>query len=274
MEKEVAEYCHKKYAIGVNSGTDALFLALKAIGIKEGDEVITTPFTFVASSEVIANCGAKPVFVDINYDDFLINPDLIESAITEKTKAILPVHLFGKVCDMKKIMAIAKRHNLKVVEDAAQAFGNKKIGQGDCLCLSFHPAKCLGCCGDGGMMLTDSEEIYNRFRLLHYHGAQIKDKYNNLIIGFNSRLDAIQAAILRIKLKRFGKEPIKTLYTFRTENRDLLFDWLKKRDFDVKIFYKTPMHLQPAFEYLNYKKGDLPVTEQACEEVITLNIYG
>jgi len=272
LEKEVAQYYNKKYAIGCNSGTDALFLALKALGIGPGDEVITTPFTFVASSEVIANCGATPVFVDINYRDFLISPLLIEKSITKKTKAILVVHLFGQACDMKEINRIAKEYGLFVIEDAAQAFGNSKIGSGDCLCFSFHPAKCLGCCGDGGMMLTNSKKVYDQFKLLHYHGAQLKDKYNNLIIGWNSRLDAIQAAILRVRLKNFKKGLIKTLYTFRTPNRDLLKKWLEKEGMDVKVFYKTPMHLQPAFKYLGYKEGDLPIVEQACKEVLTINI--
>ena len=273
LEKEVAQYYNKKYAIGVNSGTDSLYLALEALGIGKGDEVITTPFTFVASSEVIANVGAKPVFVDINYNDFLINPDLIEAAITKKTKAILVVHLFGQNCDMDKIMKIAKKHNLKVIEDAAQAFGNKKIGSGDALCFSFHPAKCLGCCGDGGMFLTDDQKVYDRFRLLHYHGAQVKDKYNNIIVGHNSRLDAVQAAILRVRLRNFGKDPVKHLLTFRIANRDFVYEQMKKAGCDVKIFYKTPMHLQPAFKYLGLKEGLCPVAEEACREVLSLNTW-
>ena len=273
LEKEVAQYYNKKYAIGVGNGTDALYLTLEGMGIGKGDEVITTPFTFVASSEVIANVGAKPVFVDINYNDFLINPDLIEKAITPKTKAILVVHLFGQNCDMPKIMTIAKKHNLKVIEDAAQAFGNKNIGQGDALCFSFHPAKCLGCCGDGGMVLVNDEKLYDKIRLLHYHGAQVKDKYNNLIIGHNSRLDAIQAAILRVRLKNFGKEPVKHLLTFRIANRDFVYEQMKKAGCDVKIFYKTPMHLQPAFKYLGHKEGLCPVAEQACKEVISMNTW-
>jgi dTDP-4-amino-4,6-dideoxygalactose transaminase len=272
LEKEVAEYYGKKYAIGVGNGTDALFLSLRALGIGTGDEVITTPFTFVASSEVIANVGAKPVFVDINYNDFLINPDLIEKAITKRTKAILPVHLFGQACS-QKIIAIAKKHKLKVIEDAAQAFGNKYIGLGDLLCFSFHPAKCLGCCGDGGMILTNDEELAKKIRLLHYHGAQPHDKYNNLIIGHNSRLDAVQAAILRIRLKNFDKNPIKTLLTFRIKNRDFVFEQMKKAGCDVKIFYKTPMYLQPAFKYLGLKEGLCPVCEEACKSVISMNTW-
>ena len=273
LEKEVAQYYKKKFAIGVNSGTDALSLALEAFNIGKGDEVITTPFTFVASSEVISNVGAKPVFTDINYNDFLINPDLIEKAITKKTKAILVVHLFGQSCDMEKIMKIAKKHKLVVIEDAAQAFGNKNIGIGDALCFSFHPAKCLGCCGDGGMVLFDDQKAYDKCMLLHYHGAQVKDKYNNLIIGHNSRLDAVQAAILRVRLRNFGKEPVKQLITFRIKNRDFVFEQMKKAGCDVKIFYKTPMHLQPAFKYLGYKEGLCPVAEQACKEVISMNTW-
>jgi dTDP-4-amino-4,6-dideoxygalactose transaminase len=273
LEKEVAKYYKKKYAIGVGNGTDALSLALESFGIGKGDEVITTPFTFVASSEVIANVGAKPVFVDINYNDLLINPDLIEAAITKKTKAILVVHLFGQNCDMPKIMAIAKKHKLVVIEDAAQAFGNKNIGSGDALCFSFHPAKCLGCCGDGGMVLFDDQKAYDKCMLLHYHGAQVKDKYNNLIIGHNSRLDAIQAAILRVRLKNFGKEPVKHLLTFRIANRDFVFEQMKNAGCDVKIFYKTPMYLQPAFKYLGIKEGLCPVAERACKEVISMNTW-
>ena len=277
FEKEAADFCGMKYAVGVNSGTDALFLSLKAMGVKQGDEVITTPFTFIASSEAIVNCGAKPVFVDINYNDFLLNVNLLEKEITEKTKAILPVHLFGQVCDMKGIMRIARQYDLKVVEDAAQAFGEKGLGKGDLLCFSFHPSKSLGGIGDGGMVLTNNKELADKLRSLRHHGAKIKgkvfEKYNNVLVGFNSRLDEIQAAVLRIKLKEFGKGGIKKLFTFRTPNRDLVADFLEKNGIDNKVYYKKPLHLQSCFKELEYEKGDFPIAEKAGKEVLTVNIY-
>ena len=277
FEKEVALFHKKKYAVGVNSGTDALMLSLRTLGIKEGDEVITTPFTFIAAAEVIAQTGAKPVFVDINYKDFLINPFLIEKAITEKTKAIIPVHLFGQVCDMKEIMRISKKYGISVVEDAAQAFGKEGLGKGDFLCFSFHPSKCLGGCGDGGMILTDNKKHCEILRSLRNHGADLskgtEGKYYNIRLGFNSRLDEIQAAYLREKLKYFKKEKIKRLWTFRTKNRDLLKKYLDKLGLDNKIYYTRLLHLQPAFKYLGYKKKDFPVAEQSAKECLSVNLY-
>lgn len=202
FEKEVTNYCKVKYAVGVNSGTDALYLSLKALGIGQGDEVITTPFTFIATAEVIARCGAKPVFVDIG-DDLNIDASLIQKAITKRTKAILPVHLFGKQADMKMIMKIAKKYKLKVIEDSAQAFGVPLSG--DIACLSFYPTKILGACGDGGMVITNNKKLADKVRILRNHGSSPKEKYLNVVLGVNSRLDAIQAAILRVKRGITGK---------------------------------------------------------------------
>lgn len=294
LEKEIAGIYKKKYAIGVNSGTDALWLSLVACDVGPSDEVITTPFTFVSPAEVIAQCGATPVFVDIREDNFLIDPDKIErvcdvyvpggyqesnpSFASGVTKAIIPVHLFGQVCDMKKIMKIAKRWKLKVIEDAAQAFGNMDIGWGDLLCFSFHPSKSLGACGDAGMILTNDKKLAEKIMSLRNHGADLKmgpvGKYHNLSIGHNSRLDEIQAAVLREKLKTFFKEPRKRLYTFRTPNRDLLQKYLNDECLvDNKIFYNRPLHLLPCFKYLGYKKGDFPVAEKVGDECLSVNIY-
>jgi len=254
----------------VGNGTDALYLSLKALGISEGDEVITTPFTFIAPAEAIANCGAKPVFVDINYEDFLINPKLIKKAITEKTKAILPVHLFGQRCNMSEILDTASEYGLDVIEDAAQAFGTKGLGEGNALCFSFHPSKSLGSCGDAGMVLTNEKDVAEKVRLLRNHGAKYHQKYNNLILGTNSRLDEIQAAVLRYKLKHFER---KRLWTFRTPNRKLLQKYLDEQDIDNKIFYSKLLQFQPCFQYLGYQKGDFPVAEKATKEVLSVNIY-
>jgi dTDP-4-amino-4,6-dideoxygalactose transaminase len=239
LEKEVADYCKVKYAIGVNSGTDALLLSLKSLNIGQGDEVITSPFTFIATAEAIVNAGTKPVFVDIR-DDKNINPDLIE--ITNKTEAILPVHLFGRELD-EKVYQIAKRYNLWVIEDMAQAFGNRL--RGDVGCLSFYPTKILGACGDAGMVITNKKWIANKVRLLRNHGSSKKDKYLHSIIGFNSRLDEIQAAILREKLKHLPEN-------FK---------------YDETKYYPIPLHLQPCFRYLGYKKGDFPMAEKMANKV-------
>jgi dTDP-4-amino-4,6-dideoxygalactose transaminase len=204
LEGEIAEYCQCKYAIGVNSGTDALHLALRALNIGPGDEVITTPFSFIATSAAIRMVGAKPVFVDISPRTYLINVDLIEDAITPRTKAIVPVHLFGQPCEMRKLMAVANKHELAVIEDCAQAIGatyhGRKVGSfGNAGCLSFFPSKNLGCFGDGGMIVTNDERLFERAESLRRHGGKVK--YHHDELGLNSRLDELQAAILRIKLK-------------------------------------------------------------------------
>lgn len=302
LENEIAKFCKVKYAISVNSGTDALFLSLKALGIKTSEEVITTPFTFIATAEVIANLGAKPVFVDIKEDTFNINPELIEKAITSKTKAIIPVHLFGRPTEMKKIMEIAKKYHLYVIEDAAQAFGAGIGKMGDCRCFSFFPSKNLGGIGDGGMVVTNNKKLANKIRLLKNHGSLPKDKYKNLILGTNSRLDTVQAAVLKIKLKylniwnkkrkNIAQNYIKNLknvkkiilpkiseghifnqFTIETGSRDELKNYLEKKGVETKIYYPLALHLQPALKYLGYKKGDFPISEKKTKEVLSLPIY-
>jgi len=310
FEKDLASFCGVKYAIGVNSGTDALLLALKALDIKEGDEVITSPFTFIATAGVIAQCGAKPVFCDIDPNTFNIDVSKIEGAITKKTKAILPVHLFGQLADMDEILRIAKKHTLYVIEDAAQAIGaqykkGKAGALGDVGCFSFFPSKNLGAYGDGGALTTNNKKLAEKVRLLKNHGSSPKEKYLNVIIGTNSRLDALQAAVLGVKLKHLPKwseerarkasyysEHLKEIrnnivtpivaadrkhifhqYTIRTNLRDKLREYLKEHGIPTMIYYPLPLHLQPAFEYFGYKKGSLPEAEKAAKEVLSLPIY-
>ena len=318
FEKEIAKFCGVKYAISVNSGTDALFLSLKALGIGPGDEVITTPFTFIATAGVIANCGANSVFIDIEPKTFNIDPRKIEEYLKSniqypksktKIKAILPVHLFGQMADMSEIMRIAKKYKLFVIEDAAQAIGaeykGKKAGAiGDLGCLSFFPSKNLGAYGDGGMVVTNNKKLSEKIRMMRNHGSSPKEKYLNLVLGTNSRLDSLQAAILRIKLKYLpkwsrerankafyynnglkgtgdiitpiidsNKIHIFHQYTIRTKFRDELQKYLKENEIPTMIYYPLPLHLQPAFKYLGYKKGDFPEAEKAAKEVLSLPIY-
>lgn len=283
FEKELAKYHNVKYAISCASGTDALFLSLKALGIGKGDEVITTPFTFVATAGAIVNVGATPIFVDINTDDFNINADLIEEKITSKTKAILPVHLFGKPAEMKKIMELAKKYHLFVIEDTAQATGIKPSG--DCSCLSFYPTKNLAGMGDGGAILTNNEELAKKIKILKDHG--IGKTYVSEIVGVNSRLDAFNAVVLRIRLKyideilkrrkenaryyceqleiEFFEDSTYNQFTVRIKDRNNT-----KFDFPTKVYYPVPLHLQPAFEYLGYKDESLPESTKASNEVISL----
>ncbi len=317
FEKEFAKFSGVKYAAGVNSGTDALFLSLKALGIDKEDEVITTPFTFIATVGAIIDCGAKPVFADIRPDTLNINEELIEKAITKKTKAIMPVHLFGQMVDMEEIMRIAKKHKLYVVEDAAQAIGatqelkiknlKLKIKAGavsDMGCFSFFPSKNLGAYGDGGMIVSDNKKLIDRAKLLKNHGSSPKEKYKNLIVGTNSRLDSLQASILMVKLKflkRWTKERVEKAnyyseklrkieeikcpivgkktthvfhqYTIRAKKRDKLQEYLKKERVSTMIYYPIPLHLQPALKFLGYKNGDLPESEKSAKEVLSLPIY-
>jgi dTDP-4-amino-4,6-dideoxygalactose transaminase len=306
LEEEIAKFSNTKYAVGVASGTDALLLSLMACNIGAGDEVITTPFTFIATVEVISLLGAKPVFVDIDPKTYNIDTHKIKDAITNKTKAIIPVHLYGQPANMDEILAYANNYNLVVIEDAAQSIGAKYKGKmvgemGLTGCFSFFPAKNLGAYGDGGMVTTNSEEIAKKIRMLRTHGSQLK--YKHEIIGINSRLDELQAAILRVKLKRLNdwihkrqkialtynqafmdKEIITPFveefnfhvynqYTIRVKNRDELVLHLKKSGIGVAIHYPTPLHLQPAFSYLGYKSGDFKESEQAAKEVLSLPIY-
>ncbi|HNZ83834.1 MAG TPA: DegT/DnrJ/EryC1/StrS family aminotransferase [Candidatus Pacearchaeota archaeon] len=309
FEHDMAQFCNVKYCAGMNSGTDALFLALRALNIKEGDEVITTPFTFIATAEVIANCQAKPVFVDIDPKTFNIDPQKIEEKITERTKAIIPVHIFGQMADMDKIVEIANKHKLFIIEDACQAIGAQYKGKmagsiGDISAFSFFPTKNLGACADGGAAITNNSELAKKIFLLKNHGSSSEDKYKHLIVGMNSRLDAIQAAILRVKFRYLNEWNQKRLeiaqyytknlsnikgiecpqidddcvhifhqYTLKSERRDELFSFLKERDIPSMIYYQIPLHLQEAFGYLGYQVGDFPVAESACQSVLSLPIY-
>ncbi|OGC08522.1 transcriptional regulator [candidate division WOR-1 bacterium RIFOXYA2_FULL_36_21] len=307
FEDEVCSYLGVKYAVGVASGTDALEIALLALGIGTGDEVITTPFTFIATTEAIVNVGAKPVFVDIDPKTYCINPGLIEDTITKKTKVILPVHLYGHPVEMDQIASLAKKHNLKIIEDCAQSLGAeydmKKVGAiGDVGCLSFFPGKNLGCFGDGGMVVTNDEKVYEMSKMLRQHGS--KKKYYHSINGFNSRLDTIQAAILRVKLKYLDKwnemrrknaklyaelfgnykevltpvveDRIKhsfNYYTVRVKNRVSIIEGLNKAGIGNMVYYPLCLHLQEVYKNLGYKKGDFPEAEKAQEEVLSLPMY-
>lgn len=304
FEEQFSQYCGVKYAIGVNSGTDALFLAMKSLGLGNGDEVITAPNSFLASASSIVATGAKPVFVDVA-EDMNINPDLIEKAITNHTKAILPVHLTGRPAEMAPIMDIAKDHKLHIIEDCAQAVGaeyrNQKVGSfGNVNCFSLHPLKTLNACGDGGVITTNDDEIYKQ--LLALRNIGLKDRDHADIWGYNSRLDTLQAAILNVKFKYFEewtekrranakyyianlkniikvpeeKDYIKSVYhTFviQTERRDELQKYLSENGIATKIHYPIPIHFQGAAKALGYKKGDLPVCDRQAETILSLPIY-
>jgi len=306
FEEKVAEYCGAKSAIGVASGTDALLLSLRAGGVGSGDEVITTGFSFFATAGVITRLGATPVFVDIDPDTYNMAPDEIKKKITPKTKAIMPVHLYGQCVDMDPITEIAKKHNLKVVEDAAQAIGAKYKGKkagtfGDFGCFSFFPSKNLGAAGDGGMVVTNDQKMNELLRMLRVHGA--KPKYYHSIVGYNSRLDTIQAALLSVKLKYLDRWTEKRRehaeiynvafkdldivtpkeeefnyhiyhqYTIAVKNRDGLREVLKENQIGHDVYYPVPLHLQECYRHLGYKEGDLPVIEKKAMEVISLPIY-
>lgn len=305
FEKKVADFLNLREAVGVASGTDALHLSIDALGIGPGDEVITTPFTFFATVEAILYTGAIPVFVDIEQDTFNIDVEQIEENITEKTKAILPVHLFGHPADMQKILTIAKKYKLKVIEDCAQSFGaefnGKKVGTfGDAGCFSFYPSKNLGACGDGGMIVLNNSRLAGIIRELRNHGS--KGAYRHSRVGFNSRLDEIQAAILLVKLKRINelnrkrrkhaelytsllsnnvKCPVEKKgayhvyhqYTIRSSKRDTIQQVLRQKGISSVVYYPVPLHLQKALKFLGYKKGDFPETEKAAREVLSLPIY-
>jgi dTDP-4-amino-4,6-dideoxygalactose transaminase len=305
FEEEVASYSNAGGAVGLASGTDALHLALRALDIKKGDEVITTPFTFIATAEAIAYVGATPVFSDIDRESLNIGPSQIEEKITDRTKAIIVVHLFGQPADMDEIMAIAGKHNLKVIEDSAQAFGAKYKGIpvgsiGEAGCFSFYPSKNLGAYGDGGMMTTNNAEVYEKVRLLRNHGTV--GPYEHGFIGYNSRLDEIQAAILRIKLRHIdtyneNRRQIASIYTsilahavkcpkelqdrshvyhqytIRTSKRVQISKALQDNNIASVVYYPVPLHFQEAFNYLGYKAGDFPESESAAENVLSLPIY-
>lgn len=305
FEGKMAEHTGVSQAIGVASGTDALHLAMEALDIGDGDEVITTPFTFFATAEAIVYTGAKPVFADIELDTFNMDCSKIEEKITPRTKAILPVHLFGHPCDMEKIMEIAGRHNLFVIEDCAQAIGaavkGKKVGSfGDAGCFSFYPSKNLGAYGDGGMITLKSSELADSIKGLRNHGS--KGSYVHESVGFNSRLDEIQAGILLVKLKRLdeynkkrrmnasfyraalcdsvrcpsekeGAYHVYNQYTILSGDRDRIQKALKEHSVSSVVYYPQPLHLQKALGFLGHKEGDFPFAEQASREVLSLPMY-
>lgn len=306
LEKEVAKYVSCQYGVGVASGTDALRLALAALNIGSGDEVITTPFTFVATASTISHAGAIPVFVDIDPRTFNLKPDQVQRAITGRTKAIVPVHLFGQPAETGPIVEIARRHGLRVVEDAAQAIGAEENGQrvgsfGDVSCFSFYPTKNLGAYGDGGMVTTNDPALAEKIDVLRRQGS--KRKYHNVMLGFNSRLDEIQAALLRVKLKyleewtakrqdiaRRYSELLSPLgvetpyerpdvrhvyhqYTIRVSRRDELRAYLQEQGIGSMIYYPVPLHRSKLYAHLDYPVGSLPVSEAAAREVLSLPMY-
>lgn len=306
FECQIAGYLGVKYAVGCASGTDALQIAMMALGIGPGDEVITTPFTFVATTETIVLLGAKPVYVDIDPATFNIDPSRIEAAITSRTKAIIPVHLYGQAADMDPLMQIARKHNLKVIEDSAQALGASYKGKkvctfGDVSCISFFPSKNLGAFGDGGMVVCNDPSLYEKLRMIVVHGSKVK--YQHEILGVNSRLDTIQAAVLSVKLRylenwniarrKFASRydellsgtPVRVpyvsaacthifhQYTIRAPQRDALAAHLKQKGIPHAIYYPIPLHLQKAFAVAGKAKGDFKITEQACDEVLSLPMH-
>lgn len=311
LEDEVAAKLGSKFAVGCASGTDALILSLLAAGIGEDDEVITTPFSFIATAGSIAYVGAKPVFVDIDPVTFNINSALLGAAITSKTRAIMPVHLFGLPADMDPILAIARAHKLVVIEDAAQAIGSRYAGRytgtmGDYGCFSFFPSKNLGGAGDGGMISTNDPAIAERLQMLRVHGS--RKKYFHEMIGTNSRLHALQAAVLRVKLRHLDAwqkgrqnraeryrqlfesaglssfiavpppppakfEHVYNQFTIRSPRRDSLKAFLHAAGVPSEIYYPLSIHLQEAFAYLGHRPGDFPGSEKASKEVLSLPVY-
>ncbi len=305
FEAAFAGYCQAAFAIGLNSGTDALCLALRAVGVAPGDEVITTPHTFIATAEAITMCGAVPVFVDIDPVTYNIDPALVEDAVTSKTKALLPVHLYGQPADMDPLLEIARRHNLRVIEDAAQAHGaaykGRRVGTlGDAACFSFYPGKNLGAYGDAGAVTTNDPQIAQEIRLLRNHGRAAKYEHDR--VGFNNRMDGIQGAVLNVKLKHLDTwnekrtkiaamytellgdgvetptvpdwaDPSWHLYVIRVEQRDRLFERLREMGIGVGIHYPIPLHLQPAYTDLGYKEGDFPHAEAAAKSILSLPMY-
>jgi dTDP-4-amino-4,6-dideoxygalactose transaminase len=312
LEQRVEAFTGAKHAIGVASGSDALTITADILGFKDGMEIITSPFTFFASVSCITRNGAKPVFVDIDEDTFNINAEGIEEKITENTVGILPVHLFSQMADMDKIMEVAKKHDLKVLEDAAEAYGMRWSGDGevsrhsgtigDFGIFSFFPTKTLGAYGDAGMIVTNSEELYNLAKAYRVHGAT--KKYHHEYVGYNSRLDTMQAAILLVKMKyieeaiekrttianwyneglknieavkipkgKFNQKPVFYVYNILSEKREELAAYLKDNGIQTSIYYPRPLHMQECFQDLGYKKGDFPVSEKISKQILALPIY-
>ena len=310
LEREVAEYVGAKFAIGCASGSDALLLAQMAIGIESGDEIITSPFTFGATAGSIARLRAKPVFVDICPDTFNFDERQLETVITSRSRAIMPVHLFGLPVEMDAVLEVARKHDLAVIEDAAQAIGARWKGRGvgslgTCGCFSFFPSKNLGGAGDGGMVTTNDPQVAEKLRTLRVHGARKKYRYESL--GINSRLDALQAAILRVKLRHLDSwtngrrknaetylelfteydladrlalpfAPVGSLHVYnqfsvRAPRRNELQECLRNWGIPTEVYYPSPLHVEAAFAFLNYREGDFPKAEAACREVLSLPIY-
>ena len=304
FESRISKYCKKKYAVSFNSGTDALTVALKLLGVKKNDEVITPPNSFISSTTSIWHIGAKPVFVDVK-DDLSINEKLIEKYITKKTKAIMPVHLTGRVCEMSKIQKISRKYNIPIIEDAAQSIGSRYKGKpsgsfGDIACFSAHPLKNLNACGDAGFLVTNNKNFYNLAKKMRNHGLENRNIVKNF--GFISRMDTLQAEILNFRLSNLAsvisarrknaayylkninsnfyklphetKNEFNTYHTFviQTKFRDKLQSFLKKNGVETAIHYPIPIHLQPASKYLGYKKGDFKVAEKLCQTILTLPI--
>ncbi len=305
LEKQLAEYVGVKHCITTSSGTDSLLIALMALGIGRGDEVITTPFTWVATSEVITRVGATPVFVDIDRDTFNIDVSKIEEAINERTKAIIPVSLFGQMPNFNKINSIGEKYNLIVIEDGAQSFGATQSGCKSCgvtkiSSTSFFPSKPLGCYGDGGALFTDDDQLAEKMRAIHVHGSLVR--HHHIYTGINGRLDTIQAAILLVKLKYFPEEVVRRCeigkyyseslkeycdvpvvedgnthvyaqYTIKIPMREEAMKRLQEKKIPYAIHYPRVLHMQPIFECLGYKSGDLPISEKIVDEVISLPMH-
>jgi dTDP-4-amino-4,6-dideoxygalactose transaminase len=307
FETDFAAYCDCPYAIGVGSGTEALWLALLALGLGPGDEVITVPNTFMATAEAISYCGAKPVFVDVDERSYTMDPAVLEKAITARTKAIIPVHIFGQPADMDPILEIARWHNLFVVEDACQAHGaeykGRKVGTlGDAACFSFYPGKNLGAFGEAGAVVTANADLQEKIRILRDHG-QIR-KYHHTMVGWNCRMDGIQAAILRIKLRHLetgnrlrrshaahydkafdeieevitpgltdGTRHVYHIYAIRVQGRDEVMRFLAKKGIGCGVHYPIPIHLQEAYRGLGYARGAFPIAERCAEEFVSLPMF-
>lgn len=309
LEADIAKYSHVSHGIGCGNGSDAIHIALQAAGIGAGDQVITTPFTFFATGGAIVRAGATPVYADIDPVSFNLDPNEIEKHITDKTKAIIPVHLYGQMSDMVSIREIADKHNLIVIEDAAQAIGARQgeftVGElGDAATYSFFPTKNLGAYGDAGMVITNNDDIAEKSKVIRVHGS--KPKYYHHVLGYNSRLDEMQAAILNVKfphLDKWGEQrrkhadfytsllnekvsefvqpPVKVKgfyhvfhqYTILTDRRDELQAYLNENGVSTMIYYPLPLHLQPVFENLGYKKGDFPKAEKAANEALSLPMF-
>jgi dTDP-4-amino-4,6-dideoxygalactose transaminase len=306
FEKKFASYCEVKHCLGVNSGTSALIMVLQALGIGEGDEVITTPNTFIATAEAISQVGAKPVFVDILENSYNLDPTILEKAITRKTRAIIPVHLYGQTADMDPILKIAEKNKIAVIEDSCQSHGARYNGKNAgslalAGCFSFYPGKNLGAYGEGGAVTTNSDEIAQKIKMLRDHGSA--KKFYHEYIGNNCRLEGIQGAVLSVKLnhlddwnekrrknadlyRRYLKgtgvvlpeempyaRHVYHIFCIRVKERERLIDFLKQKSIYTNIHYPIPIHLQNAYSFLGYKKGSFPVTERCVDEILSLPMF-